>query len=808
VVAKVAARYHAGFTTINDDQSVWATMAVLNRSRLHAVAWPVLIGVALCIQFRAPLLGRVYFFEDVAAYFHPLWSAAARQMRAGTIPSWDPNAWCGVPLLGDPQVGVLYPLNWLWLALHPLRVYAWLQLIHAAIGATGMWYLARARGRTRAAAAVAALGLSLGAFVVLQTRHSMFVATTAWMPWLLWAIERYTQERRRDHLATIGGALGLALLAGGWSMLFFGGAVVAVYSIARVLAVAPEPRANEGSPPTERRSPAAAPTGSASQSAPAGDASQSAPAGDASQSAPAGDASQSAPAGGTSQAAPAGHAPPAGALAGNAPPAGALAGRVRLAGALAGAALLGVALAAAQLLPALAHARLSPRALGADYAFASSYAWPSWKYLLTLLVPTLFGDDARGTYVGAPDQWELCGYAIGALATVLVPLSLWHRERRRERIALLVLCVVALDLARGDGGLLHPLFFRLPVYGSLRCPARALYVWVLIAPMLAADGLDAVSAKRPRLARVAPIVIALELLITWRSENPSVKLAEATVRPEAAARLATAPGRYTNEVHLGQRFHNSGLTWGMESAGGYSSLPLWRMLHLYWIANHGAPYPSRRLAHDLTAQGLWTWSSPIVDLLNVRWVMTARDRPITARGFSRVFSGSDGIDLWNNDGALPRALVVYRARVAADEAAEARLVGDPAWRPDRLAIVDHPIDGVPAPTDGEPDPGAHAMLALVREGTDDLLLEAQARDTGVLVLAEAWHPGWRVTVDGQPAELLRVDHALRGVRLPPGKHDVVLRFVDRPLRWGAAISLLALAIAALLSRRGRPRGTP
>ena len=33
--------------------------------------------------------------------------------------------------------------------------------------------------------------IALGAFWVLELRHAMFVASTAWVPWILWGIERY-----------------------------------------------------------------------------------------------------------------------------------------------------------------------------------------------------------------------------------------------------------------------------------------------------------------------------------------------------------------------------------------------------------------------------------------------------------------------------------------------------------------------------------------------------------------------------------------------------------------------------------------
>ncbi|MBK8691208.1 MAG: hypothetical protein IPN17_02595 [Deltaproteobacteria bacterium] len=91
---------------------------------------------------------------------------------------------------------------------------------------------------------------------------------------------------------------------------------------------------------------------------------------------------------------------------------------------------LALALAAVQIAPAMAHVPESPRALGLGGALASSYAWPSWRYALTLALPTLHGDEARGTYVGAPNQWELSGYGVGLVATLLALASLGLRARR------------------------------------------------------------------------------------------------------------------------------------------------------------------------------------------------------------------------------------------------------------------------------------------------------------------------------------------------------------------------------------------
>lgn len=58
----------------------------------------------------------------------------------------------------------------------------------------------------------------------------------------------------------------------------------------------------------------------------------------------------------------------------------------------------------------------------------------------------------------------------------------------------------------------------------------------------------------------------------------------------------------------------------------------------------------------------------------------------------------------------------------------------------------------------------------------DIVLDAKAVTPSLLLLNDRYDPHWQVTVDGQPAQLLRCNYIMRGVYLTPGEHIVKFRF--------------------------------
>ena len=59
-----------------------------------------------------------------------------------------------------------------------------------------------------------------------------------------------------------------------------------------------------------------------------------------------------------------------------------------------------------------------------------------------------------------------------------------------------------------------------------------------------------------------------------------------------------------------------------------------------------------------------------------------------------------------------------------------------------------------------------------------------------------YFPGWRAYVDGVETPIYRANYLFRGVVVPQGQHTLVFAYRPTSVLVGAAISLVALVLAA------------
>jgi uncharacterized membrane protein YfhO len=73
----------------------------------------------------------------------------------------------------------------------------------------------------------------------------------------------------------------------------------------------------------------------------------------------------------------------------------------------------------------------------------------------------------------------------------------------------------------------------------------------------------------------------------------------------------------------------------------------------------------------------------------------------------------------------------------------------------------------------------------------------QSGKGGIVVFSEIYYPGWTATIDGQEAELGRVDYILRALNVSAGQHQVELMFYPKSLDTTETIAYIAIGILVL-----------
>ena len=90
-----------------------------------------------------------------------------------------------------------------------------------------------------------------------------------------------------------------------------------------------------------------------------------------------------------------------------------------------------------------------------------------------------------------------------------------------------------------------------------------------------------------------------------------------------------------------------------------------------------------------------------------------------------------------------------------------------------------------------------ASVVLTKYEPNSLTYTINSAKGGVVVFSEIYYPGWTATIDGQPAELGRVNYILRALNVKAGKHEVVLDFHPSSISTTETIAYVALGALLL-----------
>lgn len=189
-----------------------------------------------------------------------------------------------------------------------------------------------------------------------------------------------------------------------------------------------------------------------------------------------------------------------------------------------------------------------------------------------------------------------------------------------------------------------------------------------------------------------------------------------------------------------------------------------------------------------TPQGQAIAFQPVPGFLeaaNIRYIVSMA--PLAHPSLREVHRGSALV--YENTAALPRAYLVPEVRAVAEGGALAAMQ-QAGFDPSRIAFV----EGADLPP--LPQGPLTGEAQVVRYAPDEVVVRTRASRPALLVLADNYYPGWEVTVDGQPAEVLRTNHTFRGVAVGAGEHEVRFRFRPQDLYVGLYVTLACFALLA------------
>jgi uncharacterized membrane protein YfhO len=112
-----------------------------------------------------------------------------------------------------------------------------------------------------------------------------------------------------------------------------------------------------------------------------------------------------------------------------------------------------------------------------------------------------------------------------------------------------------------------------------------------------------------------------------------------------------------------------------------------------------------------------------------------------------------------------------------------RRLSSDTFEPTREVIVN-------APTHSAPKTSFRGDATIKLYQNNKVHIDARLSDPGILVLTDAFYPGWKVFVDGVEQQILRANYFFRGVEVPAGNHRIEFVYDPRSFKIGLVISSL------------------
>ena len=729
----------------------------------HRFFFPVLILFIVIGFYWKITLTKQYDWvwgPDLAQQVLPWFEEEARQIQHSELPLWDPHMWLGQPMLGQAQPGTAYPLNWVLFLMPrtrghiPAAALQWYYVVIHYMAALFCFLLCRDLGRSRAAALIAGLLFSFGGYVG-TTDWPQMVNGAVWAPLVLMFLLRAVRGVRPLVSAALCGTfLGMAWLAGHHQ--------VPIYTTLTMLGIWLYYIVREN--------------------------------------------------------------------------------RIRWDFVkLAAVSLIFLALVSAlQVLPAQEYGKLAKRWAGADHEIA-------WNEAVPYYVHQMYGTDPVGLFgILIPGLNHHADPFIGVVALVLVLLAValcW--KQHAVKLFATVGCA-ALVYSLGHHSVFHGFLYAVvPMLEKARVPSMAVVIFNTAVAVLVAFGVDhfgkladSVWERRITIGALGFGLLTFTMMLgamfvhklSWEMDD-RVGLTAFVALLLAGLLYAWRTGNLTSRqgivlltlLMLLELGNDSGYAFASRADKDRMSFiekvrsnkDLADFLHQQSGAfrievdteelavNWGNYYNFdifKGLGASVTVNVLdmefHTWQTRM--LYGIRY--TIGEKPPLADS-REIFAGASGLKVYENPNAFPRAWAVH----------ELTQIKTPN---EGRVIINGQLDDLrwnaftqEKPVALQTCPGGQDQVAVKRYTGETVALEAKMACEGLVILSDTYFPGWKASVDGRPVQIHEVNMAMRGIVVPQGSHQIVMKYRPMSVYLGAFLTLVGWlgALGMVLFGPGRKR---
>lgn len=174
----------------------------------------------------------------------------------------------------------------------------------------------------------------------------------------------------------------------------------------------------------------------------------------------------------------------------------------------------------------------------------------------------------------------------------------------------------------------------------------------------------------------------------------------------------------------------------------------------------------------------------LVDLLGVRYLLSTEH----LEGYHRL--GGDVVGVYENEDVLPRSWVVNCV-----EHADSMWSALATFDPRESALIESDMD-LPC----EPSLGV-TPVEILSDSSQAMSLRLESPQSGLVIIRDAWYPGWLAEVNGEKTSVSRVNWNFRAVPIQKGTTTIKMYYSPKWLYPVFGVVFLSLIGTALLVRR-------